>query len=584
MKEKLSETWIKASITGTMWAASEIVLGSFLHNLRVPFSGNILTAIGIVILVSVGHIWRDRGIFWRAGLICALMKTMSPSAVIFGPMIAIIAESLLLELPLRLFGRSAPAYLLGAMLAMSWNLFQKIANYIIIYGSNIIEVYNNLLRWAQRQLDIQTDIVWLPIIFLLVIFAFFGLVAGMTGIMVGRKMLRQPDPGFSSPANESVSDISRKADGGFSYSLAWLFFDILLMIFAFLMIYHTPWYVWTLVISGMIVVWSLRYKRAVRQLSRPKFWLFFVFVTLITAFAFTVARGGDISWQQGLLIGIQMNFRAAVIVVGFASLGTELYNPVIREFFQKTAFKNVPLALELSVESLPLFISSVPDLKSLVRKPVSIFYNVISQADQRLSEIRDTKAEKRKIFIVCGPRGKGKTTFLRKIIEQLREKNLSVSGIIAEVLTDGPVLKGYDIVNLETGERHAFLRNEDKYGYDRIGRFYICPGGLEEGKTLFAGLITAVTDIVVIDEIGHLELRGGGWHDSLTDLLGKSGHNILMTVRREYVEKIRNKWNLEDVIVFDVRKSDPRKTVHTIIKNIMRDSPQQFTPSGMTDT
>ena len=87
-----------ASIIGTIWAASEIVLGSFLHNLKVPFSGNILTAIGIIILISVSYIWKEKGLFWRAGLICAIMKTMSPSAVIFGPMIAIFSEAMLLEI------------------------------------------------------------------------------------------------------------------------------------------------------------------------------------------------------------------------------------------------------------------------------------------------------------------------------------------------------------------------------------------------------------------------------------------------------------------------------------------------------
>src|SRR5690606_35604848 len=110
-----------------------------------PFSGNILTAIGIIILISISFIWRECGIFWRAGLICAIMKTMSPSAVIFGPMIAIIAESLLLELSVRIFGRNMAGLVIGAMLAMSWNLFQKIANYIISYGSDIVEVYNSLL-------------------------------------------------------------------------------------------------------------------------------------------------------------------------------------------------------------------------------------------------------------------------------------------------------------------------------------------------------------------------------------------------------------------------------------------------------
>jgi len=92
MKHRLNEKWIKASIAGTIWAASEIVLGSFLHNLKVPFSGNILTAIGLIILISISYIWTERGLFWRAGVICALMKAMSPSAVIFGPMIAIFTE------------------------------------------------------------------------------------------------------------------------------------------------------------------------------------------------------------------------------------------------------------------------------------------------------------------------------------------------------------------------------------------------------------------------------------------------------------------------------------------------------------
>ncbi|MCB0476255.1 MAG: hypothetical protein KDC69_11310, partial [Flavobacteriaceae bacterium] len=118
----LSDVWIKASIIGTTWAASEIVLGSFLHNLKIPFSGNILAGIGIILLISVSYVWKDKGLFWRAGLICALMKTLSPSAVIFGPMIAIFSQSLLLEASTRLFGRSVLGFVTGAMLAMSWNL------------------------------------------------------------------------------------------------------------------------------------------------------------------------------------------------------------------------------------------------------------------------------------------------------------------------------------------------------------------------------------------------------------------------------------------------------------------------------
>src|SRR5512141_1386767 len=93
---QLNPKWMKAAVLGCLWASSEIVLGSFLHNLRIPFSGNILTGIGLMILISVSFLWKEKGLFWRAGLVCALMKTVSPSAVIFGPMIAILSEAILL--------------------------------------------------------------------------------------------------------------------------------------------------------------------------------------------------------------------------------------------------------------------------------------------------------------------------------------------------------------------------------------------------------------------------------------------------------------------------------------------------------
>ncbi|MDP4224424.1 MAG: hypothetical protein Q8868_14040, partial [Bacteroidota bacterium] len=392
MDRNLSEKWIKASIAGTMWAASEIVLGSFLHNLKVPFSGNILTAIGIIILISISHKWTEKGLFWRAGLICALLKTMSPSAVIFGPMIAIFAESLLLELFTRLLGRTIIGYSLGAMAAMSWNLFQMITKYFILYGSNIAQVYSSLLKFTQKQLNIQSDIVWLPIIFLLIIFALFGLFAAVIGIIVGRKMLKQPVSSAPITRNEPVNEIRKNKAKEFKYSTGWLLLNIAFLAGAFILLNKTSWYIWSFAIAAIIIIWALRYKRALRQLSKPGFWIFFIVITLLTAFAFTAAKSGENLLIKGLLTGFQMNFRAAVVVVGFSVIGTELYNPAVMDYFVRTSFRNLPLALELSAESLPAFIANIPDFKSLLRNPVSIFYQVLSQADSRLSEIKSRKA------------------------------------------------------------------------------------------------------------------------------------------------------------------------------------------------
>ncbi len=566
MKPGLSEKWIKASIIGTIWAASEIVLGSFLHNLKIPFSGNVLTAIGIIILVSMSFKWTERGLFWRSGLICALMKTMSPSAVIFGPMVAIISESLLLEFFIRLSGRTYAGYLLGSMAAMSWNLFQKIINYVIFYGANIVGVYVDLLRHAQKQLNIQTDLVWLPIIVLLAAYAIFGLLAAFIGIRVGRKMLKQPGGQFQEMIiRQPADELAGKKDEAFNYSVAWLIADVILIISSFILLNSAGWIVWSLAITCIIVVWSMRYRRAFRQLSKPGFWIFFVVITLITAFVFTRVQTGEDLLRKGLLTGVQMNFRAALIITGFSVLGTELYNPVIRNFFLKTSFKHLPLALELSVESLPAFISKMPDFRTLIKNPVSILYDVMSEADKKLSEIRLKAGKPKRIYVVTGKTGEGKTIFVKNLIKTLTQKRITTLGIISEKITSDSEVTGYDVVNIETGEKEVFLRLGDECGKEKIGRYSICLNGMEFGNNVLKTIVSYKHSFIIIDEVGVLELRNSGWAESL-DILTAAGVDILLLVVRDTnLAAVTKRWNLEEAIVINIASVSHTEAIDTII-------------------
>jgi nucleoside-triphosphatase THEP1 len=566
MQTELSEKWIKASIIGTIWAASEIVLGSFLHNLKIPFSGCILTAIGIIILISISYIWSEKGLFWRAGLICALMKTMSPSAIIFGPMIAIFSEALLLEFFIRLFGRTLAGYITGAMFAMSWNLFQKIANYIIFYGLNIVDVYTDLLKLAQKQLDLQSDIVWLPIIILLIIYSLFGIFSAVIGMRVGRKMLKQPSTIYSGDRLNSDAGKLNNPNQGFNYSLIWLFVNVFLMIGSFILLNYTTWITWSLVITLIIIIWALRYKRALRQLSKPKFWILFVFITLITAFVFTKAQTGADVLKQGLLTGFQMNCRAVLIIVGFSVLGTELYNPKIRDFFLRSSFKHLPLALELSAESLPSFIASIPDLKTMIKNPVSIFYRVISNADRRLSEIKNKTVFSPKVFIVSGAIGEGKTTFIKKLVDTLKENNISVGGIISEKVVSDSQTIGYDILDIETGEREILLRKDEENGMERIGKFTIHHEGISKGIAVLNRARLSDREIIVIDEVGFLEIENKGWAGAIKEIIKSSKNHLLITVRDGLIENVIKEFNLTNSVIFRISVTDPEAAKKSIIQ------------------
>jgi len=561
-KTNISDKWVKASIIGTIWAAAEIVLGSFLHNLRVPFSGNLLTAVALVILIAVSYRWREHGLYWRAGIICALMKTMSPSAIIFGPMIAIIMESLLLEASVRIFGRTYMGFILGSMLAMSWNLFQKVFNMIIFYGGNMVDIYKNITDYVSRQLNLQFDAFWAPLILLLGIYALFGAVTAVTGIITGRRISSMPPEG-SLPEPPVIRESATKQDGMFDYSMRWLIADILLIAGMLVVVSLTKWVWWVVVVIPVITMLALRYKRAMRQLSKPGFWITFVFITMLSALAFTAFQPGKNNLTDAILIGIQMNFRAVIIIIGFSALGTELYNPKIRSLFSRTYFRQLPVALELSAASLPTMIADMPDLKMAVKNPVSILNRMITRVERRLTEIRYELIMERKIFIVSGAIGEGKTSWLIKLTGLLREKGITTGGILALRITHDGIATGYDISDISSGMRTPFLRLT---GSETMGveRFSVSEEGLAAGQRALDPYANSKMDVVIVDEAGPLELRGMGWSNRIDELINNTRATVIIAVRKNLTGAVIDKFRIPEAQIIDVGSGDPMKIADEI--------------------
>jgi nucleoside-triphosphatase THEP1 len=567
--EQLNEKWIKASILGTIWASSEIVLGSFLHNLRVPFSGNILTAIALVILISASYKWKENGLFWRAGVICALLKTMSPSAVIFGPMIAIFSESVLLELSTRLLGRTIPGYILGSALAMSWNLFQKIFNFIIFYGYNIVEVYTNLMKYAEKQLFLKFDAVWAPIVLLLILYALFGVVSAIIGIRTGKKIVSNPLL-ISNFIHATNNHFTRKQkQNGFNYSKFWFALNVILIAGTLFLVGRIHFVVWAALVFIIATVWAVRYKRALRQIARPRLWIFFVVVTMITAFVLTRMQSEPVSAFAAIQTGIEMNLRAIILIMGFTVLGTELYNPEIREYFVKTYFRQLPAALELSLDSLPAMIANTPNVKTILRNPVTVVHHLIGYAESRLNEIRQNEFNKPKIYIITGKIGSGKTTLIKKLIQKFQFEKIPVSGIYSARILENGITTGYYVVNISTGEAETFLREFGDENQQRIGKFYIDSKGVQKGNEI---LMNSQSKLIIIDEIGKLELEDRGWAHSLEQLVTDSKSNLLLSVRKEVLHEVTEKFKISPEIIFNVEVEKDEDLFLLILNELQKHS------------
>jgi nucleoside-triphosphatase THEP1 len=563
-KIQLNETWLKSSIIGTVWASSEIVLGSFLHNLQVPFSGSILTSIGIIILISASYVWKEKGIFWRAGLICALMKTMSPSAVIFGPMIAIFFESVLLEISVRTFGKNYFGFIIGSILAVSWSFFQKIFNFLIFYGFNIVKLYKSLMKFAEKQLNLQFNTLWIPILILLSVYVLFGLISAIIGVKTGKKLVSQPIK--YEPQNYNNLEFLNKSNtkNEFKYSIIWLVLTVFLIAAAIVLISLADWKIWTIAVIAIVTLWIIKYKRALRQLLKPKFWVFFVVITMLTAFIFTKLQSKPI--LEAVLIGVEMNFRAMILILGFSVLGTELYNPKIRNYFSKTYFKQLPLALELSAESLPLVIANIPDFKTIIKNPVSVISQLVAYSEYRFLQLKNEQKVKQKIVIITGKMDIGKTTFIKKVIENLKSKNIKVGGIYTQKVKENNERIGYDLVAVQTNKSEIFLRIEGNENLEKIGIFSVFPKALALGIESLKPENNKENQLVIIDEIGKLELENKAWAKSLDELIQFNKNHLLLVVREDITEKIIKKWSLQNYFVFNLNENQSQNAEKTIME------------------
>ncbi len=186
-KITLSESWLKAIVLGSLWASFEIIIGSFLHNLRMPFAGTFLSAFAVLFLIAFYQIWPQKWILLKAGIICALMKSISPSVVIFGPMVGIFTEALILEIIILLLGRNLFSYMIGGGLAVLSALLHKAVNLILLYSFDLIRVYLNLVNFAAEKLNLPESSSTQFLLILSLIYLFTGSKAAIMGYFIGKK-------------------------------------------------------------------------------------------------------------------------------------------------------------------------------------------------------------------------------------------------------------------------------------------------------------------------------------------------------------------------------------------------------------
>lgn len=374
--------WQKAAVLGSVWAASEIVVGNFLHSMKIPFTGEIMTAFAIYLFSATGMKWKQAGIIWRAGLIAAVMRMMNPGVSIFGPVIGMSIEALSIYIGVLIFGKNRLGFIVGGALALNMPLTQKIVNYLIVYGWDLITVFNKTANYIISSLKIKSVE---PIHFILLMVAInsiVGILVAFAGCNAGSK----PEVSFTENT-KVIPDSRRISDSDKSFLRSALIIILNIAVIITLIIFIKSSLTIAAVLSLIyILIILFKYQRTVRYLRNYKFWIQLIIVTSLTAVTYSYFLNSD--FMGGLIKACEMLLRAFVITFGFAAISIEFKNPAFFNLIKRKSGESFLTSLNFGFESVPHIIASLPDIKSLL-KPKDFLSHLLYQTDVLLEKSTD---------------------------------------------------------------------------------------------------------------------------------------------------------------------------------------------------
>jgi nucleoside-triphosphatase THEP1 len=549
-----SRVWQRAAVYGSLWAAVEIVVGSFLHNLRIPFAGSVLAATGVTVMTAGHRAFPERGLIWRAALVCALMKSVSPSAVILGPMIGILMEGVLLEAMVRLFRGRAAGYLIGGALAVSWSMAQRMLNAVIALGTDVVRLYVDAYSYASRSLGVSSFGPFDLIATLVGLEMLAGCTAAALGLRIGRgaqAAAHSLPPGGAPGSWFPGPPIT--AEG--NWSIPRLVFVATALLTGMVALGSLPWWAGALYVASFAAFTLRSYPRALARIRRPSLWIEMAAVMLLAGLVFGGVRHGLSGLLDGVAAGAAMVLRATLVLFGFTAISVELRNPSILSRVERHRLVGLSDALGVAFGTLPAFTAALTGERQLWRRPSLLVAHMLQIANHLVLSGAARHAA-RPLVIVTGATGSGKTTLTAAVAERLRARGARVAGILAPgFLADGR-RTGFDIVNLATGERTPLAREQERVEgpHPRWSRFAFSPAGLALGHKALADDGRGA-DVVIVDEVGPFELSGGGWADALDVVATTFAGGMLLVVRESVVDAVKARWGSAESVVYDVRSA-----------------------------
>ncbi len=188
--------------------------------------------------------------------------------------------------------------------------------------------------------------------------------------------------------------------------------------------------------------------------------------------------------------------------------------------------------------------------------------------------------------MLTGPVHSGKTSLLKRLVNDLKRRGVRVDGFLSLAAFRKGETAGYDLFDLKTEKAMPFLRKTGKKTWPKIGPYFIIPLALDRATQKILGCDRK--DVLVVDEVGPLEIRGEGIWPALSMALKKPSLRLLLVVRHSVLRDLLALIGPYRVDIVDINENRSSSALlRTIInwtRNIRetREKTQKETPKQCT--
>jgi nucleoside-triphosphatase len=170
---------------------------------------------------------------------------------------------------------------------------------------------------------------------------------------------------------------------------------------------------------------------------------------------------------------------------------------------------------------------------------------------------------KKRLLLVTGSPGVGKTTLLLKVIEALRAKGYRVGGMLSRDVRISGSRVGFEVTDLNT-DKKGWLASVHQERGPKVGKYRVDIDDLNEVGVKAILEACGKLDVAVIDEIGPMELFSEQFREAVKKAV-ESKKLVVSTIHQktgnQFIDSIKKREDAEVHILTIGNREDVLETI-----------------------